>query len=543
MEWQSEKDPNAEKVENSSEEGYEDSDEAPAPRTNRIVAHEDSGLRVGHLPPLNHRPSLPTSVTVSKLSPKLPPMERQTSTSPLVTSSGPDDSQTSLELRASLPNEKQPVTTLVRKPSQVHPVSEKEAEANGHVDKVSASTDKLGTTSCCLTATKLILSLFIGLYFGWFLQKSTVYKPEVIRNQFLFKEFVMLKTFLGALLSSQFCILMLSWIPPSKPYVELAMQAYANTLCNKGIISSIVGTALLGAGMFVGGACPGMVLAQNGSLVANSLYTTLGGLLACFVYGFLHKYIIKITTPAHPYSTQFIHEKLKLPFVAIATVCMSCCLIAITLMEVFIPETERTNSLQEGLDTNKNTTDENMGEYKPELELATCHDTATWFTQEMWSPSACGVFIGLAQIPLILLFTDTMGSSSGYQTLVSQWVITKSLKEKFPYFANARTGLSNLWMVLYIFGAALGGALGALSSCSFLKAHGVPWWHALIGGFLMLFGSRLASGCTSGHGISGAAMLLALSWIAVPAMFAGGIATAFIMEYSGTNSFVSTWQP
>ena len=32
------------------------------------------------------------------------------------------------------------------------------------------------------------------------------------------------------------------------------MQAYANTLCNKGIISSIVGTALLGAGMFVGGA-------------------------------------------------------------------------------------------------------------------------------------------------------------------------------------------------------------------------------------------------------------------------------------------------
>ena len=31
-----------------------------------------------------------------------------------------------------------------------------------------------------------------------------VFKPEIIRNQFLFEDFVMLKTFIGALASSKF---------------------------------------------------------------------------------------------------------------------------------------------------------------------------------------------------------------------------------------------------------------------------------------------------------------------------------------------------
>lgn len=40
-------------------------------------------------------------------------------------------------------------------------------------------------------------------------------------------------------------------------------------------------------------------------------------------------------------------------------------------------------------------------------------------------------------------------------------------------------------------------------------------------------GSRLASGCTSGHGLSGMALLAIQSIVAVPAMFAGGIITSF----------------
>ena len=51
---------------------------------------------------------------------------------------------------------------------------------------------------------------------------------------------------------------------------------------------------------------------------------------------------------------------------------------------------------------------------------------------------------------------------------------------------------------------------------------------AFIAGFMMLFGARLADGCTSGHGLSGTAQLAVGSMVAVAAMFAGGIVTAML---------------
>lgn len=45
----------------------------------------------------------------------------------------------------------------------------------------------------------------------------------------------------------------------------------------------------------------------------------------------------------------------------------------------------------------------------------------------------------------------------------------------------------------------------------------------------MLFGARLADGCTSGHGLSGVAQLAVGSTVAVAAMFAGGIGAGFLL--------------
>jgi uncharacterized membrane protein YedE/YeeE len=57
---------------------------------------------------------------------------------------------------------------------------------------------------------------------------------------------------------------------------------------------------------------------------------------------------------------------------------------------------------------------------------------------------------------------------------------------------------------------------------------GVSYSAAFLGGAMMLFGARLASGCTSGHGLSGLGLLSVTSFVAVPAMFAGGISLALI---------------
>ena len=52
---------------------------------------------------------------------------------------------------------------------------------------------------------------------------------------------------------------------------------------------------------------------------------------------------------------------------------------------------------------------------------------------------------------------------------------------------------------------------------------------AFVGGVLVMFGARLAGGCTSGHGISGSLQLALSSWTFFLVMFASGLVTAWLM--------------
>jgi uncharacterized membrane protein YedE/YeeE len=58
---------------------------------------------------------------------------------------------------------------------------------------------------------------------------------------------------------------------------------------------------------------------------------------------------------------------------------------------------------------------------------------------------------------------------------------------------------------------------------------------AFVGGFILIFGARMAGGCTSGHGISGSLQLAVSSWTFFISMFISGIVTAVALF--GTGSF------
>ncbi len=58
---------------------------------------------------------------------------------------------------------------------------------------------------------------------------------------------------------------------------------------------------------------------------------------------------------------------------------------------------------------------------------------------------------------------------------------------------------------------------------------------AFIGGALMLMGSRMGGGCTSGHGLSGMAALGVHSTVAVCGMFGAGVLVSFIAQYGVTD--------
>jgi hypothetical protein len=59
---------------------------------------------------------------------------------------------------------------------------------------------------------------------------------------------------------------------------------------------------------------------------------------------------------------------------------------------------------------------------------------------------------------------------------------------------------------------------------------------SLLGGFLIMFGARVAGGCTSGHGISGSLQLALSGWIFFIAVFAGGILAALLLKTKETEN-------
>tara|TARA_B100000678_G_C17826068_1_gene349083 strand:- start:31 stop:477 length:447 start_codon:yes stop_codon:yes gene_type:complete len=86
---------------------------------------------------------------------------------------------------------------------------------------------------------------------------------------------------------------------------------------------------------------------------------------------------------------------------------------------------------------------------------------------------------------------------------------------------------------LFVAGLILGGALFARFAGS-IEAHYPPGFGWLIaGGLLVGFGTRLGSGCTSGHGVCGMSRLSPRSLTAVATFIASGMVTVAIVNAMG----------
>lgn len=87
------------------------------------------------------------------------------------------------------------------------------------------------------------------------------------------------------------------------------------------------------------------------------------------------------------------------------------------------------------------------------------------------------------------------------------------------------------WRVLFVAGLVAGAfaARAALGTPAWAPSAGLPLLVAA--GLLVGFGSRLGSGCTSGHGICGLARLSPRSLVATLTFMAAGIATVFVARH------------
>jgi uncharacterized membrane protein YedE/YeeE len=139
----------------------------------------------------------------------------------------------------------------------------------------------------------------------------------------------------------------------------------------------------------------------------------------------------------------------------------------------------------------------------------------------------------ISAITLVLLYVGNhrLGVSTGFENVCALVVDT-------PYFRREAITGSNSWRLPLLGGLFIGGLISALlgggwdptwdlgrfdQEIGWGAGGKIVWMFA--GGLLIGFGTRLAGGCTSGHGIFGLSNLEVPSLVSTVSFMAAGIVT------------------
>lgn len=161
-----------------------------------------------------------------------------------------------------------------------------------------------------------------------------------------------------------------------------------------------------------------------------------------------------------------------------------------------------------------------------------------------WSPYLVGALIGLLSMATFYFSSKPLSVSTAYARLAGLVgnLFFRDHTENLKLYQDTRPKIE--WGVMLVFGMLLGAFIAAVSGGE-LTAEWVPaLWEqrfgpnvalrlglAFLGGAILAFGARLAGGCTSGHGISGALQLSVSSWIALMCFFAAAVTTAHLLYH------------
>jgi uncharacterized membrane protein YedE/YeeE len=149
------------------------------------------------------------------------------------------------------------------------------------------------------------------------------------------------------------------------------------------------------------------------------------------------------------------------------------------------------------------------------------------FPLGIWPYIIGGLIIGIA-VSFVYILTGIHSTQS------SLFSTTMSYFSKIPYFQRKTYLDSREWRLYFAAGVILGAVIYTLTvSPDGWWTTDVQLWRLVIGGILVGFGTRLSSGCTSGHGISGIASLSTTSLFAVITFIVFGIISAQIVTFLG----------
>lgn len=160
-----------------------------------------------------------------------------------------------------------------------------------------------------------------------------------------------------------------------------------------------------------------------------------------------------------------------------------------------------------------------------------------------WGPYLAGAGIGALSWAVFVIVANPIGITTAMSQIAggaAALAIGSETVAQNPYWA--RNPLRLDYGTLFLVGTFLGALASALVSRSF-RIETVPavWRErfgpsvsrrmmvAFIGGALVMYGARMAGGCTSGNGISQGLQLAVVGWTFLAVMFASGLITAWLL--------------
>jgi len=167
-----------------------------------------------------------------------------------------------------------------------------------------------------------------------------------------------------------------------------------------------------------------------------------------------------------------------------------------------------------------------------------------YLKKSRWSPYIVGVLIGILSWITFYFMKEQIGTTNSIQKISG--VITGIFHNKTilnsDYYKNLFEKGIFTWQVAFVISIFLGSFFASKLSNekrvehipgiwkkNFGDKRSIRYLGAFIGGMLLVFGARFASGCTSGHAITGGLQLAISSWLFVIFVFIFGITTSLII--------------
>lgn len=160
-----------------------------------------------------------------------------------------------------------------------------------------------------------------------------------------------------------------------------------------------------------------------------------------------------------------------------------------------------------------------------------------------WSPYLVGAGICILTWVAFAVFGDPLGVTTAFSRVASLFAV--------PVTGSDAVAANSYWKsmplkwdygVWFLVGIPLGAFLSAIISGTWRLELVPEVWKerfgpsvfkrfvaAFLGGIVIMYGARLAGGCTSGHGISGGLQLALSSWLFLAVMFATGLLVSRLM--------------